>query len=165
MAMNDDSEEVQRLLRLKRYESPAQGYYESFLQDFKERQRSEMLRLSARDLLLERLSMWFEESGGAKRFVPAGALAAATVGVGLYLTATVSTDQASSETYAAGPSQDLAHPLAVETASASLQPSEEEEAIHLSLPRPAVRVPDLADETSIDAKVLSAGVRNGLREL
>ncbi len=80
----NDSEDVQRLIRLKRYETPGEAYYQSFMEDFKERQRAELLRGSARGLLLERIGMWFDELGGAKRLVPAGAMAATAIGLGLY---------------------------------------------------------------------------------
>lgn len=52
-----DSEDVQRLIRLKRYETPGDEYFESFLEQFKERQRSEMLHRSARGLLLEQAGL------------------------------------------------------------------------------------------------------------
>lgn len=162
--MNDDSEDVQRWIRLKRYESPGEGYYESFLQDFKERQRSEMLRQSARSLLLERVAMWFEESGGARRLVPAGAMAAAAVGAGLYYLAATGTDQPAPATYAGVPANEAAPHAAV--AAIPAEPlAEDEEAIQLSLPRPSLRVPGFAGDSPAGAGVLSAGVRGSLREL
>ncbi len=158
--MNDDSEDVQRWIRLKRYESPAEGYYESFLEDFKERQRSEMLRQSARGLLFERVAMWFEESGGAKRFAPVGAMAAAAVGVGLYF-ATTDGDRSTTPSYAGAPANE-ATPLPTSESDIA---AADEEAIHLRLPRPSMRVPVLGDESPSGPGVLSAGVRGGLREL
>ncbi len=163
--MNDDSEDVQRWIRLKRYESPGEGYYESFLQDFKERQRSEMLRQSARGLLFERVAMWLEESGGAKRLVPAGALAAAALGAGLYYFAGAAGTPEGGATYAGAPAGEAQVPPAATASVVAEDRPADEEAIHLHLPRPAVRVPDLADESQLDAKVLSAGIRGGLREL
>lgn len=80
----NDPDDVQRLIRLKRYETPGEDYFESFAERFKERQRSEMLRSSAHSLLLERFMMWFEEGGGARSLVPAGAVAAVAVGAGLF---------------------------------------------------------------------------------
>lgn len=66
-----DFEDLQKLLRLKRYERPPDGYFERFAEEFKERQRSEMLRQSARGLLVERVSTWIWTSG-TKRWLYAG---------------------------------------------------------------------------------------------
>ena len=50
--MNTD---IHKLLRLKRYEIPTPDYFERFLDDFNERQRSELLRQPTWNLLWERL--------------------------------------------------------------------------------------------------------------
>jgi hypothetical protein len=49
-------EDIQRLIRLKRYETPGEDFVEDFVTQFHQRQRSEMLRQSARGLLWERLA-------------------------------------------------------------------------------------------------------------
>jgi hypothetical protein len=54
-------ENIQRLIRLKRFETPGDDFVEDFVTQFRERQRSEMLRQSARGLLWERLSTYFED--------------------------------------------------------------------------------------------------------
>ena len=77
-----DSDYAQRLIRLKRYESPGEEYFQQFAEDFKKRQRAVMLQQSYRALLAERVSLWFEEMGSAKWLVPIGA--AAAVGAGLF---------------------------------------------------------------------------------
>lgn len=46
--------DIQKLLRLKRYELPPESYYEDFLQDFQERQRAEMLKVSIWTLAWDR---------------------------------------------------------------------------------------------------------------
>jgi hypothetical protein len=51
----DDLTDVQRLLRLKRYEAPPAEYFEDFLSDFQERQRAEMLKRPLWRLALDRL--------------------------------------------------------------------------------------------------------------
>ena len=79
-----DSDEVRQLLRLKRYETPGEEYFDSFLNDFKNRQRSELLSRSARSILTERVTVWFDELGSAKWLVPAGAVAAA-ISVGVFV--------------------------------------------------------------------------------
>jgi hypothetical protein len=51
----DDLTDVQRLLRLKRYEAPAPEYFEDFLIEFQTRQRAEMLKRPLWRLALDRL--------------------------------------------------------------------------------------------------------------
>jgi hypothetical protein len=53
-------EDIQRLIRLKRFETPGEDFVEDFVSQFRERQRSEMLRQSARGLLWERVTTYFE---------------------------------------------------------------------------------------------------------
>jgi hypothetical protein len=55
------SDGVSRLVRLKRHECPEGGYelyIEKFVEEFRERQRAELLRTSARGLLWERLATY-----------------------------------------------------------------------------------------------------------
>ncbi len=40
----ENDESISKLLRLKRYEQPPQGYHEAFLRDFHRRQRAELLK-------------------------------------------------------------------------------------------------------------------------
>ena len=47
--------DLQRLLRLKRYESPGEDFVENFLADFQRRQRAELMKRSALSLGWERL--------------------------------------------------------------------------------------------------------------
>lgn len=150
----NDSEDLQRLIRLKRYETPGEAYYESFLAEFKERQRAELLRGSARGLLLERIGVWFDEMGGARRWVPAGALAATAIGLGLYFVLPEREEAASSTINAStGAAQSAPSAVAADT-------------ISLKLPKPAVRVPELAKiPPSNGARAIPAGARSGLREL
>ncbi len=49
-----------RLIGLKRYETPGEAYFERFLCDFRERQRVEMLRVSAPSLVRERIITWLD---------------------------------------------------------------------------------------------------------
>ncbi len=70
--------ELQELIKLKRYEQPEEGYFNDFLLEFQERQRSEMLKTSARGLVLERVKAWFDFSSGTnKLFICTGAACAA----------------------------------------------------------------------------------------
>lgn len=52
-------EDIQRLIRLKRFEKPEEDFTENFLLEFHQRQRSEMLKQSAVELLLERAATWW----------------------------------------------------------------------------------------------------------
>ena len=73
--------ELQDLIRLKNYEQPEEGYFDDFLLEFQQRQRSEMLKTSARGLFVERVKAWFSEFGATK-FMPwlaGGAVAYAVV--------------------------------------------------------------------------------------
>lgn len=51
-------EKLRRLLRLKRYEQPPEGFAEEFLEKFQRRQRSELLRRSSLGIFRERLVEW-----------------------------------------------------------------------------------------------------------
>jgi len=54
-------EPMHRVIRLKRYEQPPEGYFDDFLRDFHRRQRAELLKPSLRTILLERLSSMLSE--------------------------------------------------------------------------------------------------------
>jgi hypothetical protein len=54
-----DFENIQRLMRLKRFEQPGEGFTEQFLKEFHRRQRSEMLQQSSLHLMWERTATWW----------------------------------------------------------------------------------------------------------
>ncbi|MEZ5326488.1 MAG: hypothetical protein R3F19_15670 [Verrucomicrobiales bacterium] len=84
--MSEQNNDIEKLIRLKRYEQPQEGYFDDFLKEFQNRQRSELLQQSARGLLFERLGTYF--SGFSKRqWVYAGSAAYAAVTVGFFLVA------------------------------------------------------------------------------
>eukprot|EP01031_Cornospumella_fuschlensis_P009838 gene9838-12070_t len=68
-------QDIQRLIRLKRFETPGEDFVEDFVSQFRERQRSELLRQSARGLLWERLTMYVDHLF-APKWATAGATAA-----------------------------------------------------------------------------------------
>lgn len=71
--MNQSQEEdIQKLIRLKRYESPPEEYFEDFLEEFQSRQRGELLQQSSLGLFKERLGTWFRELGSVKWVAGAG---------------------------------------------------------------------------------------------
>jgi hypothetical protein len=95
-----DEQQVQQLLRLKRFEQPPPGYFDQALQEFHRRQRSELLRRSA-------FRIWWERTASGlftfrvPRYAYAGAFAifcalAALVGFGTFNSAPGSYNTASS---------------------------------------------------------------------
>jgi|GEM_PF-384906 len=71
-------ESIHRIIRLKSYEQPPEGYYENFLGEFHRRQRAELLKPSLSSLILERLSSFMSEFR-VPAFAYAGATAVAVV--------------------------------------------------------------------------------------
>ncbi len=53
-------DDIQKLLRLKRYEQPPEGYFDDFLLEFQRRQRAEMLKRPLWELAWERANLWLE---------------------------------------------------------------------------------------------------------
>lgn len=83
---DDQYEEVEKLLHLKRYEHPPEGFYERFLNDLHDRQRVEIMQRSAWSLFWDRIETWFWGVGTRKRVYLAGALYAAVM-IGLFFRA------------------------------------------------------------------------------
>ncbi len=82
--MHDENfEQVQQLIALKRHEQPDDAYFEEFLDEFHRRQRQELLQRSSRSLFFERVSTWFTV-GNKMRFVYAGGAAYAALMLGLF---------------------------------------------------------------------------------
>lgn len=78
----DDFTELQRLLRLKRHETPAEDFFDDFLRDFHDAQRAEMLKRSVWRIAFDRLeSLWPEMPVG--RYAYAGGCAAALLVAGV----------------------------------------------------------------------------------
>ena len=71
-----DENDIQNLLRLKRYEQPGPEYFDRFLRDFQHRQRAELLRLPLWKIALHRVEAFFSEPS-----LPQLAYAGATVAV------------------------------------------------------------------------------------
>jgi len=78
-----DPEDVSKLIGLKRYETPGEEYFARFTADFKERQRSELLRQSSFSLFRERFAMWYQQAGSGAWMVPTGMAAVVAGGVAL----------------------------------------------------------------------------------
>jgi len=76
----NDTEKLQKLLRLKNYENPGDEYFENFLGELKQRQREDALKQSALGLLKERVTEWYRELGSMRWAIPAGSCAALLTG-------------------------------------------------------------------------------------
>ena len=70
--MEQDFTEIQKLVALKRYETPSDEYFEDFLDEFHRRQRADLMNHSARSLFWERMVVWFRELGAVKYAYGAG---------------------------------------------------------------------------------------------
>ena len=76
--MDDEFQDLQRLLRLKRHEAPPPGYFEDFMVEFHRRQREELLRRPLWRLALDRLEAAIPTFSPA-RYAYTGACATAVV--------------------------------------------------------------------------------------
>ncbi len=76
-----DTDDVSKLIRLKRYETPGEEYFSNFADDFKDRQRAEMFQTSSLSIFRERALAWYEQSSSNAWLVPTGAAAAAAVAI------------------------------------------------------------------------------------
>jgi len=80
MEENQEHSEISKLLQLKQYEQPEEAFFDDFLQDFKARQRTELMQVSARALFIERLMTFFKERN-AYQWAGVGALACCVLGL------------------------------------------------------------------------------------
>jgi len=83
--MSNYEEQISKIVSLKRYEIPRDGYFEDFLTEFQERQRGELLQKSSVSLFFERVSTWLREMSSLKWVAGAGvAYAALMLGILLW---------------------------------------------------------------------------------
>jgi len=73
--MDENFSDLQKLLRLKRYETPSPEYFDGFLKDFHRRQRQEIVRLPVWRIAWDRVTASFTP-GEVPRFAYATACAA-----------------------------------------------------------------------------------------
>jgi hypothetical protein len=159
-----DSEDIQRLIRLKKYETPGDEYFQNFLEDFKERQRGEMLQQSARGLLFERVTMWFDELSGPRWLIPAGA--AAAIALGIYAIRPASSGSGVTGTGVASLTGNSLPPAPADHSTANATAPGDERIITLQLPRRDQRVPGLGNSGHPEVQgLLPTSARAIYREL
>ena len=64
--MEDDPDDISKLLRLKRFEQPPPEYFEKFLEEFKDRQRAQLLRDPAWRIAWDRVVAFIGEQMPAR---------------------------------------------------------------------------------------------------
>ncbi|MAS91732.1 MAG: hypothetical protein CMO55_00935 [Verrucomicrobiales bacterium] len=136
----NDSEDVQRLIRLKRYETPGEEYFARFREELKDHQRAEMLKSSSRSLVVERIGLWLKEVNEPRWVLPAGATAAAAaVAAGLFVVVPKESENAPAS-YAQQPG------VSPEAPRHGIVPTQYEESFEITLPKPdqSGRVPELS---------------------
>ena len=77
--MSEQPEEISKLVRLKRYENPPEGYFDDFISEFQSRQRAELLNRSAHGIFCERVATYVSGFGREAWVMSAGAAAAIAV--------------------------------------------------------------------------------------
>lgn len=71
-----DEHPMHRIIRLKRYERPPEGYFDDFLREFHQRQRADLLRPSLGELIMDRINAVLSEIRvPAMAYAGAGAVA------------------------------------------------------------------------------------------
>lgn len=156
-----DSEDVSRLIRLKRYENPGEEYFARFAADFKDRQRAELLHRSSFSLLGERVHLWLRQFESRNWIAPAGA-AAAVIAIGLGV---ISLGLGGGRS-----TSDSAAPAIAETSEANageLPPFPESPAESIEITLPKAGPPRAANQDSrrFDSPLLPAGSHGALVEL
>jgi len=114
----EDYEHIRKLIALKRYETPGDAYFEKFLEDFHERQRTELLHTPTRQLLLDRLEAWFT---GNRSTVWMGVSGVAAAGcAALVIALSVAFTQPTGEPVLLGAQLEPEESVEVDTATVSL---------------------------------------------
>lgn len=71
----EEFEKLQKLIRLKKYETPGEEFVDDFVAKFRERQRQEMLKQPAWGMFWEQVKMYFSESPAQKWALAAAGVA------------------------------------------------------------------------------------------
>ena len=79
--MTEPDDTLQRLIALKRFEQPPEGFVDDFLVKFHERQRADLMKQSLRDLIMERIEGFFQRLSPPQLAMASVAVVLALVGV------------------------------------------------------------------------------------
>lgn len=157
-----DPQDVNKLIGLKRYESPGEEYFENFLDGFHQKQRQDLLQFSSRQLFAERVATWMAPHGRAAWMVPAGAVAAA-LAAGLYFGLPVGEVSAPQNRLALVPASVTQSQLDATTSMPM------ESTVQLNLPRRADSAPGPATgqvrSQNASSALVPVNLRGSLREL
>ena len=74
------------MIGLKKYENPEEGFFDDFLSEFQQRQRQELVQLSSRKLLLERITEYFRSWSSPQWVAVATVLLLAVVSLSYWAT-------------------------------------------------------------------------------
>lgn len=77
-------ENIQRLIRLKKFEQPGEGFTEEFLLQFHQRQRAELLKKSSISLLWERTITWWDNVTAPKWSLATAAVAVCALSLWMF---------------------------------------------------------------------------------
>jgi len=133
--MQEDPDEISKLLRLKRFEQPTPDYFERFLEEFKDRQRAQLLREPAWRIAWDRMWAFLGEQMRPR------------LGYGLASTAVLAA--------AAIASFNILESRSVEVASAPEQQHPAAQTASLNLNADQVQLPDLPSLTPSTAHTAS----------
>jgi hypothetical protein len=112
-----DEREIQRLLRLKRYEQPPPEYFDDFLREFQRRQRAEILREPLWKIALDRVGGFFTDHSRYRPVFGAAAFAAVAVAGWISSPYFAAPRDTSPQVAAAAPAPQAAEPAALALAS------------------------------------------------
>lgn len=163
----DSPDDIERLMRLKRYESPDKEYFDRFKAEFRERQRMGICNISARQLLLERVTVWFSQCTLAKCGIPLAVMSVIGLTAGWFFVSSSHSVR----------TPEIAMDQTQQSSQDSESSSDRAQDFELQLPQISSRIPGIPGQPSNQAssqtsnqasngtKILPAGVRLGLREL
>lgn len=112
-----DENEIQMLLRLKRYEQPPPEYWDSFVSEFRRRQRAEMLRQPLWRIAVDRVGAFFSEHSMPRHAYAVATLAVVAAGA-IAAVGIISPAGPSSQLAAAGPKGGTVRPVDTRSAVA-----------------------------------------------
>ncbi len=77
--MSNEEEQIQKLIRLKRYEVPREGYFDDFLEEFQKRRDGDARPEAAPLGVLGKSIAWFRSVGSGRLVVASGLAYAALI--------------------------------------------------------------------------------------